>query len=68
MLISTHGTENTWYLDSGYSNHMIGNKKLFVHLDENFNSQVKLANGSLQSIKGKGIVAVQTKGGKKKVQ
>ena len=46
---------------------MTGNRIMFVHLDENFNSHIKLVYGSLQSITGKGIVAVQTKGGKKMV-
>ena len=35
---------NTWYFDSGCSNHMTRNKNLFAKLDESFKSKVRFAN------------------------
>ncbi|VVA20943.1 Hypothetical predicted protein, partial [Prunus dulcis] len=35
-------SQDVWYVDSGCSNHMTGNKQCFVKLEEKVNSQVKL--------------------------
>ncbi|KAG6498678.1 hypothetical protein ZIOFF_038400 [Zingiber officinale] len=59
--------QNAWYLDSGCSSHMTGDGSLFIDLDQNFSSEVKLGDGKLHRSKGKGSVAVQTKGGDKKI-
>ena len=45
-----------WYLDSGCSNHMCGNKSLFYDLDEAFKDNVKLGNNSKISIMGQGTI------------
>jgi hypothetical protein len=45
---------DTWYLDSGCSNHMCGNKS-FYDLDETFREIVKLGNNFCMSVMGKGI-------------
>ncbi|PNY07765.1 putative copia-type polyprotein [Trifolium pratense] len=45
-----------WYLDSGCSNHMTGNKNLFCDLNESFRQNVKLGNDSSMSVMGKGSV------------
>ncbi|XP_058211190.1 uncharacterized protein LOC131323421 [Rhododendron vialii] len=55
-------SQDVWYLDSGCSNHMTGNRDIFVELDQNFASQVKLGDGKLQSAEGKGVISVRTKG------
>ncbi|KAK2407959.1 putative mitochondrial protein [Trifolium repens] len=47
---------NTWYLDSGCSNHMCGNKSWFYDLDETFRETVKLGNNSCISVMGKGDI------------
>ncbi|MCH84804.1 hypothetical protein A2U01_0005641, partial [Trifolium medium] len=47
-----------WYLDSGCSNHMTGNKNLFCDLNESFRQNVKLGNDSSMSVMGKGSVIV----------
>lgn len=60
-------SKNVWYLDSDCSSHMTGNKKNFIDLDENFNSEVKLGDGKLPRTEGKGTITVQTKGGNKKL-
>ena len=43
------GAQDIWYMDSGYINHMIGNRDMFVELDHNFSTQVKHGDGKLQS-------------------
>ncbi|KAH9681306.1 hypothetical protein KPL71_026926 [Citrus sinensis] len=71
LFYSSKGVEresyNLWYLDSGYSNHMTGERDIFISLDQSFNSQVKLGDGKMQKAVGKGIIAVHTKGGNKKL-
>lgn len=42
---------------------MIGHKSSFVILNEEVKSQLKLGDGNLQKAEGKGVIAVQTKGG-----
>ncbi|KAI5446075.1 hypothetical protein KIW84_014060 [Lathyrus oleraceus] len=37
---------NLWYLDTGCSNHMCGDKKAFSGLDESFRSTVKFGDNS----------------------
>ncbi|GJV64547.1 putative RNA-directed DNA polymerase [Tanacetum coccineum] len=43
-----------WFLDSGCSNHMCGNKERFVDLDESFSNTVKLGNNTRMTVEGKG--------------
>ncbi|KAL5857280.1 hypothetical protein ACOSQ3_004738 [Xanthoceras sorbifolium] len=52
---------NKWYLDSGCSNHMCGNKSLFSYLDESFKDNVKLGNNSRISVMGQGTIRLQVK-------
>jgi hypothetical protein len=52
---------NTWYLDSGCSNHMCGDKYLFYELDETFRETVKLGNNSCMSVMGKGDIKFHIK-------
>lgn len=47
---------NTWRLDSGCRNHMLGNKSWFYDLDERFTEIVKLGNNSCIYVMGKGIL------------
>ena len=58
---------STWYLDSACSNHMTGSKEFFVSLGEGYTSKVKLGDGKFHDIKGKGVVAVESKGGNSKL-
>ena len=65
--LKTHQeTQDTWYVDSGCSNHMTGDKNSFVKLDENIKSQITLGDGRTQDIKGKGTISVGTKNGSSK--
>ena len=52
-----------WFLDSGCTNHMTGNKSIFHKMDASISSQVKMGNGVLVQVKGKGTIGVQTKRG-----
>ncbi|KAH9723491.1 hypothetical protein KPL70_007130 [Citrus sinensis] len=71
LFYSSKGAErelyNLWYLDSGCSNHMTGERDIFISLDQSFNSLVKLGDGKMQKAVGKGTIAVHTKGGNKKL-
>ncbi|KAF7135561.1 hypothetical protein RHSIM_Rhsim08G0049500 [Rhododendron simsii] len=54
--------QNMWYLDTGCSNHMCGDKKLFSNLDESFHNTVKFGDNSTVAVMGKGSVTIQPKG------
>ncbi|KAI3768676.1 hypothetical protein L2E82_19506 [Cichorium intybus] len=43
-----------WFLDSGCSNHMCGDKGRFVDLDQSFSNTVKLGNNTRMKVEGKG--------------
>ena len=47
-----------WYLDSGYSRHMIGNQSLFKVFESKKGSNVTFGDGSKSQIKGKGIISL----------
>ena len=47
-----------WYLDSGCSNHMSGNKSLFSELNETFREHVKLGDNSTVAVMGKGNIHI----------
>ncbi|XP_014751620.1 uncharacterized protein LOC106865632 [Brachypodium distachyon] len=60
------GSENCngkWYLDSGASNHMSGDRAAFADLDENAHGKVKFGDGSLVDICGKGSVLFSIRSG-----
>ncbi|MCH84026.1 retrovirus-related Pol polyprotein from transposon TNT 1-94 [Trifolium medium] len=48
--------DEIWYLDSGCSNHMIGNKDWLFEFDSSFKDSVKLGNDTKMSVMGKGNV------------
>ena len=53
--------QNMWYLDTGCSNHMCGDKMMFSNLDETFCNTVKFSDNSTVFFLGKGMVTLQTK-------
>lgn len=55
-------TNKLWYLDSGCSNHMSGDKKLFATLDETFIEKVKLGDNSSLCVKGRGNINIEVNG------
>ena len=54
--------EETWFLDSGCSNHMCGKKELFSGFDDSFRESVKLGNSSRMTVMGKGNIRMQVNG------
>ncbi|RVW41754.1 Retrovirus-related Pol polyprotein from transposon TNT 1-94 [Vitis vinifera] len=48
--------EDVWFLDSGCSNHMCGNKLWFSDLDEEFRQSVKLGNNSKMTVLERGTL------------
>ncbi|KAK0603891.1 hypothetical protein LWI29_009824 [Acer saccharum] len=46
--------EDAWFLDSGCSNHMCGDKTMFCELNEGFRQLVKLGNNTRMTVLGKG--------------
>ena len=53
---------DVWFLDSGCSNHMCGDARMFSELNESFRQQVKLGNNSRITVKGRGNVRLQLNG------
>ena len=53
--------DEVWYIDSGCSNHMTRNKKVFVDLDVSITSKVRTGDDKRLSVKGKGDILVQIK-------
>ena len=47
-----------WYLDSGCSRHMIGDKSFFTSLEDYNGGTVTFENGSLAHVKGKGSISI----------
>ncbi|KAL7144759.1 hypothetical protein ABFS83_07G033700 [Erythranthe nasuta] len=54
---------DTWYIDSGCSNHMTSNEEIFQDIDKSMKTKVKLGNGALVEAEGLGTIAVNTKKG-----
>ncbi|GAU44417.1 hypothetical protein TSUD_100640 [Trifolium subterraneum] len=58
---------NLWYLDTGCSNHMTGNKKWFLKLDHSVRRSIKFADNSQVIYAGMGTVLVKRKDGHESV-
>ena len=65
MAATSNETPNnqTWYLDTGCTNHMCGQKELFVDLDDSFPTKVKFDDGRFVSVIGKGRILIALKNG-----
>ena len=55
-------TEQVWYLDSGCSKHICGNKEWFVDFNGNFRQQVKLGDDRRMQVEGKGNLRLEIDG------
>ncbi|KAJ0522113.1 putative RNA-directed DNA polymerase [Helianthus annuus] len=56
-----------WYLDSGCSNHMTGDKSLFITLNESERREVRTGDDKKLEVLGSGDVAISIKGTEKRV-
>ncbi|GAA0171473.1 hypothetical protein LIER_25494 [Lithospermum erythrorhizon] len=54
--------QDMWFIDSGCSNHMCNDGKMFTALDRSFNHSVKLGNNSRLNVARKGVVKLMLKG------
>jgi predicted aspartyl protease len=62
---ATNTTRESWLIDSGCTNHMTYDRELFNDLDETTISKVRIGNGALIEVKGKGTVAIESLSGLK---
>ncbi|XP_022562478.1 uncharacterized protein LOC111208054 [Brassica napus] len=52
----SNGEDNMWYLDTGATNHMTGNRRYFAKIDESITGKIKFGDDSRINIKGKGSI------------
>jgi hypothetical protein len=64
LVLSAQRTTNPWYIDSGCSKHMTGDKGKFLSLSESKSGSVTFGNDALGKIKGKGMVRLSNGKGK----
>ena len=56
LVLSVQRKKGPWYINSGCSKHMTGDKSKFLSLSENKSGNVTFGNDDLGKIKGKGMV------------
>jgi hypothetical protein len=66
LVLSAQRQTNPWYIDSGCSKHMTGDKGKFLSLSESKSRNVTFGNDAPGKIKGKGMVSLSN--GKEKAQ
>jgi hypothetical protein len=64
LVLSAQRQKNPWYIDSGCSKHMTGDKSKFLTLSENKSGNVTFGNDAPGKIKGKGMVSLSNGKGK----
>ena len=64
LALTAQDLKSQWYLDSGYSKHMTGDKRKFIILDEKKYGNVTFGNDKSGKIKGKGSVSIENGRGK----
>jgi hypothetical protein len=63
-VLSAQRKKNPWYIDSGCSKHMMGDKSKFMSLSERKSGNVTFGNDAPSKIKGKGMVILSNGKGK----
>ncbi|CAL9026795.1 unnamed protein product [Prunus brigantina] len=66
--ISEKSANGEWYVDSGCSNHMTGNKELLIDINPNVTGKVQMPTGELVSIAGMGTLVLDTNFGTKHIK
>jgi hypothetical protein len=64
LVLSAQRKMNPWYIDSGCSKHMMGDKGKFLSLSERKSGNVTFGNDAPGKIKGKGMVSLSNGKGK----
>jgi hypothetical protein len=64
LVLSAQRKTNPWYIDSGCSKHMMGDKGNFLSLSEIKSGTVTFGNDAPRKIKGKGMVSLSNGKGK----
>ena len=57
---TSNSSSDSWLIDSGWTNHMTNNHKIFKDLDETVTSKVKIENCDFISLKGKWTIAIES--------
>lgn len=57
--LATNSFIESWLIDSGYTNYMTNDWKLFRELNKNIIFKVKIKNGSHLTVEGKGTIAIK---------
>uniref|UniRef100_A0A251T6N3 Putative zinc finger, CCHC-type n=1 Tax=Helianthus annuus TaxID=4232 RepID=A0A251T6N3_HELAN len=70
MILNMEETDNNdhWYLDSGCSNHMTGNRNLFTSLDESIRKEVRTGDVKKLEVLGSGEIKIAIQGQNKRVK
>ena len=66
LALSAQNKKNPWYIDSGCSKHMTGDRSKFLTLSDSKSGNVTFGNDAPGKVKGKGIVSLSK--GKRKAQ
>jgi len=64
---TSNSFSDSWLIDSGCTNHMTNDQKLFKELDKTIVSKVKIGNSDFISVKGKGTIAIESLKGLKHI-
>lgn len=69
LFVATYFTSSSsrgcWLMDSGCTNHMTHDQEVFRELDKSYVSKVRIDNGDLIILEGKGTVAIENCAGTK---
>ncbi|KAD5507527.1 hypothetical protein E3N88_15230 [Mikania micrantha] len=64
---SPNDGELVWYLDTGATNHMTGNRRLFSALNTSVGGKVRFGDNSSVEIKGRGSILLECKNGEQRL-